>query len=112
MEKAGYAGIDFAIMLYKVDVPYIDIVENGVVVYTESLSWSLLALYKIEVGALGEISYYGGGGYLYTSLASPSFPLFMDASIDAIGYGLYHAQIDVGVGVIEKADHLPLMGIH
>lgn len=109
-----YQTIDFCIMKGWGDIFSAYIYENGV--YIDTIG--IYNKYRILINASGQIEYWYYDAstdtwtLFYTSLVSPSFPLFMDTSINQQTNPpqVYYALINTGV--IAKIDHLPLMGVH
>lgn len=106
---ANYDTIDFCIMRFAGDFPTLRIYENGVQVWDSGFPPPAPDVYTIQINAEGKIEYYIGDTLLYTSLNSPSFPLFADASIDVNGTRVSEAQINVGVAAAPQ--HLMSMKV-
>ncbi len=91
---------------------YCYVYENGVEKYSAIKPSGDGQIWEVSLNALGKIEYKTDGVVFYTSLIAPAFPLFVDASLaNIMAKGIHHAEIDIGVVVIEKIDHLMLMGV-
>ena len=104
--------IDYCILQYGADLPTVIIYENGVTKWDSG--GGVYTGYEIRINGSGQIEYVetGGNTLLYTSLILPTFPLFVDCSIDAYGLRVNNVMIEAGIiPVPAKVDHLMMMGI-
>ena len=105
--------IDYCILQWAGDTPTLQIYELGVLVFDSG--GMTYELYEISINALGQIEYreLQTNTLLYTSLAPPSFPLFVDCSLDIYGWRINDVLIETGVvPPPAKIDHLMMMGVH
>ena len=85
---AGFGEIDYAINLSSINT--VRIYENGVAVTnpaTGTVSFGTYApgeRYRVAVEG-GVVKYYRGSSLLYTSEVAPTYPLFVDTSLNAVG---------------------------
>jgi hypothetical protein len=86
----NYTDIAFGINLFAGQTY---IIENGVGIAGPLTAFSPSDTFKINVTA-GVVTYYQNGTLLYTSLATPSFPLFFSASIFDIGTTISAVQME------------------
>lgn len=108
--NAGYLTIDYCMAYNSNGFAGLQCLENGVEVWSMWGGFIFGPPYRIVINAIGNIGYWAGDTWLYTSTVVPTFPLFADASISCYGTRIFDALIDVGV--VAKIDYLSLMGVH
>lgn len=84
----GYVEIDFAIKLTEIGVA--EVRENNV--YTGEIPYRTGDMFRVAVQA-GVVRYYKNGGLFQSSLKSPAYPLFGDASFLTLGGRIDNAVI-------------------
>jgi polyvinyl alcohol dehydrogenase (cytochrome) len=85
---AGFLDIDFAIKLTETGVA--EVRENNV--YTGEIPYRTGDVFRVAVQA-GVVRYYKNGGLFQSSLKSPVYPLFADASFLTVGGRIDNAVI-------------------